>query len=207
MGFISSATTVNVEATLTFAGKKRLYQMIEGDGEFITKFTLGDSDSNYQAIPTTGPLDTGFVPEGGDHRPFHRSYVLYQGTYRPGVPVIFIDNEPAPTFKQFSIGGNATGNFIEFNVTTEWPTNDPYVEEYGALLKNPTQLSNDAFNRAFTIAKTGTAQFKLTFTGNLTLPELAQLIGESNDSKTDIIIEIKGSETRRKAFLNVELVT
>ena len=46
MGFISSSSTVTVKAKLTAAGRKKLFDSLETLNEqFITKFSLGDSDT------------------------------------------------------------------------------------------------------------------------------------------------------------------
>ncbi len=205
MGFIESATTVNVEAKLTFKGKQRLYNLIEGDGTFITKFGLGDSDTDYKAVPTTGPLDSGHVPETGSFKPRPRSLVLYKGMFRPGVPVIFFDNEPGPVDREFSIGSNSEGNTLVFNVSTQWPTGENYSEDYYYELQNPTSLSDEVFDRAFTIQKIG-AQFTLTFIGNLSINELTQLVGSVGDAFTDIVITITGRSTNKRTAMNVRLI-
>lgn len=56
MGFINSATTVTIQATLTNFGRKEL---IENDNSIFTHFILGDSDANYN---TSEKLTTGRVP-------------------------------------------------------------------------------------------------------------------------------------------------
>lgn len=63
MGFINSATTINVDVHLTSEGRRRL--LTAGAGTF-TNFGLGDSDINYKvAIPNSG---TGWIPDlTGDH--------------------------------------------------------------------------------------------------------------------------------------------
>lgn len=205
MAFISSASTVNVEATLTREGKKRLFGLIEGDGNFISRFTLGDSDTDYQAAATAGPLDSGHVPVPGDFRPVHRSYVLWNGSYMPGTPVIYIDNDAGPVNRDFAIGGNSVGSELQFYLNTEWPRGDTFTEGYNVTLKNPMQLSEDAFNRAFQLTKIAANSYKITFLGNLTLAELNALVGEANDSTTDIAVEIIGNISRRTTFLNVRL--
>lgn len=210
MGFISSATTVNVEATLTFAGKKRLYQLIEGDANFITRFGLGDSDTNYKVVPVAGALSSGYIPETGDFKPRMRSKVLWQGTFRPGKPVIFFDGEPGPVEREFSIGNNAQGRFIEFSMTTQWPTGEDYSETYYVEMQNPTSLSDDAFNRAFSLNGVGGGtdytSYKLTFVGELSINELAQLVGEAGDASTDIVINVTGKKSNKTVAMNIRLI-
>ena len=207
MAFISSSTTVNVEATLTFEGKKRLYRLIEGDAQFISRFTLGDSDANYKVIPTAGSLTPGKVPETGDFKPRPRSKLLYQGMFRPGKPVVFIDSEPGEVTRQLAIGNNAAeGVSFNFELSTQWPTGDDFVEDYWVELSNPTVLSDDAFNRIFNLEKIGTHTWRFSFTGDISIAELAVLTGSIGDAQTDVVIPIVGAQTNKETSINVVLV-
>lgn len=205
MGFINSGATVSVEAKLTHLGKKRLYQLIEGDANFISRFTLGDSDTNYKAVPTSGPLDSGYVPEPGDFKPKLRSTVLHQGMFRPGRPVILFNNEIGPITREFSIGQNAIGTYFDFEVKTQWPTGEDYTEEYYVAMQNPTSLSDEVFNRAFNLEKIGSTTWRFTFVGNLSSNEMEQLIGESNDAQTDILIPLTGKKSNKWEALRIIL--
>lgn len=68
MGFINSATTVTIQATLTNFGRKEL---IENDNSIFTHFILGDSDANYNTSETlvTGriPSNNGDLANGSDY--------------------------------------------------------------------------------------------------------------------------------------------
>jgi len=59
MGFITSATTVYLDLHTTEYGREFLLQ--GGLGDKITKFTLGDSDTDYKN--STNPLPSGYVPD------------------------------------------------------------------------------------------------------------------------------------------------
>jgi hypothetical protein len=62
MGFISSATTINIKGKLTPLGRQRL---ITNTNALITKFSLGDSDTNYTVF---SGLTNGQVPDfSGDN--------------------------------------------------------------------------------------------------------------------------------------------
>ena len=62
MGFINSATTINIKGKLTPTGRQRL---INGGGTSITNFILGDSDANYNVF---SGLTSGYVPDfSGDN--------------------------------------------------------------------------------------------------------------------------------------------
>lgn len=61
MGYINSASTIEMTAKLTKLGREKL---MNNSSNVFAKFSIGDSDSNYQ---TTGLISTGLVPEvGGD---------------------------------------------------------------------------------------------------------------------------------------------
>jgi hypothetical protein len=60
MGYISSSTTMTVTARLTPYGRKKLLSTSNVD--FVSYFSLGDSDANYQTIKT---LSGGEVPGDG----------------------------------------------------------------------------------------------------------------------------------------------
>ena len=57
MGFINSATTINIKGKLTPTGRQRL---INGGGTSITNFILGDSDANYNVF---SGLTSGYIPD------------------------------------------------------------------------------------------------------------------------------------------------
>ena len=62
MGFINSATTINIKGKLTPTGRQRL---VNGGGTSITNFILGDSDANYNVF---SGLTSGYIPDfSGDN--------------------------------------------------------------------------------------------------------------------------------------------
>lgn len=62
MGFINSATTINIKGKLTPTGRQKL---VNGGSSLITNFILGDSDANYNVF---SGLTSGYVPDfSGDN--------------------------------------------------------------------------------------------------------------------------------------------
>ena len=62
MGFIASATTINIKGKLTPTGRQRLANGLSG---LITYFVLGDSDTNYSVY---NGLTYGQIPDfSGDN--------------------------------------------------------------------------------------------------------------------------------------------
>lgn len=62
MGFINSATTINIKGKLTPTGRQRL---ANGASSLITNFILGDSDANYDVF---SGLESGQIPDfSGDN--------------------------------------------------------------------------------------------------------------------------------------------
>ena len=62
MGFINSATTINIKGKLTPNGRQRL---ANGASSLITNFILGDSDANYNVY---SGLTSGQIPDfSGDN--------------------------------------------------------------------------------------------------------------------------------------------
>lgn len=110
MGFISSATTVNIKGKLTPTGRQRL---ANGSSK-ITKFILGDSDANYF---TYEGLPSGYVPDfsgdnfglsinnGGSGYQF-RSGLIYKAN---------VDSKPVQTS---SNSVNITQNFTGYNTVS-----------------------------------------------------------------------------------------
>lgn len=208
MGFIASASTVTVEAKLTDDGRKKLYKSIEGDSNgFITKFTMGDSDSNYAAIVAGTPtLESGHVPETSDFKPNIRSFILYSGKYRPGIPVILINDNYAPDnglSNSISIGAN-TVTRLDFGLKTEWPKNSLFMEDYKIILQNPGNMSEVAFSSIFTITKNADGNYSFVFNG-ASQSDLDVLIGESKIGETTIPIKIIGKSTNQITLYNIEV--
>lgn len=210
MGFISGTSTVTVEAKLTDAGKKKLYESIETNSSgFITKFAVGDSDANYAAISAgAGALASGHVPEASEFRPTIRSFALYQGEYRPGIPVILVDNQYGSDngiTRELSIGANEVTNFL-FEGSTEWPKNEAFVEQYMAYLQNPGNMTDKTLQRLFTVAQTPRG-WAFQFNGGASDQEMLMLIGASGAGNyTTIPVKVVGRTTHAQVMYNIQLV-
>ena len=210
MGFISGTSTVTVEAKLTDAGKKKLYESIETNSSgFITKFAVGDSDANYAAVAAgSGSLEAGHVPEASEFKPSIRSFALYKGQYRPGIPVILVDNEYGSDngiIRQLSIGGNVTTNFL-MDIKTEWPKDEAFSEGYSLTIQNPGNLSDEQMRRYFTVAQT-TRGWAFQFNGGLNLQDLTIIMGAFNSGGyTTIPVKIVGRTTNASVMYNIQLV-
>lgn len=221
MGFISGTSTVSVQARLTDAGKRKLYESIESQtGSFITQFGLGDSDANYVAIDEgSGSLEAGHVPEAGDFLSKPRSFAIYQGIYRPGVPVILKNGDPIPELDEtIDISGNDS-NVVRVALKTEWPKGQLFNENYWVELNNPTSISNDRFNEIFSwsmidapggVDQNGNSMtikvLEVRFNGGLSLSEIVQLAG-NGDGETDFYINITGQQSRRFTRINFRVVS
>jgi len=211
MGFISSSSTITVQAKLTDAGKKKLYDSIENTNSgFITKFAVGDSDANYAAIEAgTSQLLTGHVPEASAFKPSLRSYLLYKGNYRPGVPVILIDNQYGGNnglTKQLSVGSNIQASVL-FSPTTEWPKDEVFTESYKVSIQNPGNISQSSLDRLFTISYQATGQWKFQFNGNISLDDIGILAGAyASGNMTVIPLKILGLITNAYIMYNIQLV-
>lgn len=208
MGFINSATTVNVTAVLTNAGKEKLYNSIEGGGNirFITQFGLGDSDANYAAIDVGTPkLSSGHVPEASEFVPSPRSFALYQGRYRPGFPVLLINGTPGPeVFTTLSIGNNQPTS-LQFRITSEWPKNTVIEEGYFPQILYPTNLPSISFRALFAMTNNGNGLYTFTFNGNASDQDLLTLLGASRMGSTTIPIKIGGYNTQQFVTYYIEV--
>ena len=216
MGLISGSSTVTVQAKLTDAGKKKLYDSIEmGNSGFITKFAIGDSDANYASIDAGGSvLASGHVPEVSGFRPSIRSFALYKGQYRPGVPIILVDGQYGSDngiSRSLSIGGiNSAPDqriSILFDVTTEWPKDEQFVETYKIEIQNPGNLTSERLNRYFTafyhqLAK----QFAFSLNGPLNITDLHLLSGLYGSANGTVIpVKLTGKITNAQVTYNIML--
>ena len=167
---------------------------------------MGDSDGNYAAIGSGTPqLPSGFVPETGDFFPSLRSYVLYQGKYRPGFPTLLANEEYGPeVFAQMSIGSNQPTS-LSFKITSEWPKNTPVEETYFTWMMRPGQIDDDVFRDLFTLERGGNGEYTLRFTGNAAEHDLLSLIGKYRMGSTTIPFRIVGFETHQTLMYYVEV--
>ena len=202
MAFVETGATVVLEAQLTDYGKKKLYESIEGGdvGSFITKFALGDSDTDYLAI-TNGvdPTTLENIPIPGDFKPSLRSFALYKGTYRPGPPRIFKDGNEDDLNVEFSIALNKE-NKMTFNLHTEWPAAEAFPEDYTVELIGPTSIEESRWNELFSyrlINNTDGQTLEVTFHGGLQLHELTYLMGNNADLGSDFYARIIGNQSNK----------
>lgn len=213
MGFIGSSTTVTVQAKLTAAGRKKLFDSLETVNEpFITKFALGDSDAYYPSIEAgDGILPSGKVPEPGEYKPKIRSYLLAEGQYKPAVAHIVVDGRYGGAeghFETFPIGNNKPREQV-YKIETEWPKKQRYEEEYviNFDLAGTTPGIIGDFSRYFT-ANFGSDSITLSFLGNVPLDILQNIIGEDTETNNGWTIQfrIEGQESSVVTVLNVDFV-
>ncbi len=202
MGLIASGTTVELQATLTDYGKQMLYESIEGGttANLIDSFALGDSDANYSAMDNgTDILESGHVPADTGFMAMPRSYALFNGIYRPGKPIVLKDGDEDIITRDFAIGGNLPTT-MTFQITTEWPASESFIEEYwmelfgGSIFTN--QRWREIFNARIITNETG-AQLEVTFTGNLNLIDVSRLSGVSNDLESDFHVNMTGKQSHK----------
>jgi hypothetical protein len=209
MGLLSGTSTVTVNAFLTNAGKRKIFNAIQdGDASgFITKFCLGDSDSNYASIEAgNGVLGSGHVPEASDYMPSLRSYALFSGQYRPGKPVILIGEDYGPEINlDMSVGSNNEKIFINFAVNTEWPKNSSFKESTKLVSTKPSWMSQAVFDRLFTLAPLPNGTWAFQFNGGATEDELDALLGVSRTGSSTITLNAIGSITNQTAVIYVEI--
>jgi len=201
MGLIpQSGTTIELQAVLTDYGKAKLYQSIEGGTttNLIDSFALGDSDANYAAIAAgTDILAAGHVPADTGFKAKARSYLLYNGLYRPGKPIVLKDGDDDEIIRDFKIGGNAPKT-ITFQITTEWPVGENFSEGYWMELYGGNQFSTERWREIFAariIPNSAGAQLEVTFTGDLNISDVGRLSGMANDLETDFHINMTGKQS------------
>lgn len=199
MGFIASSSTVSVYAKLTDAGKKKLYDSIErGSSGFVTKFGLGDSDTDYVAIDAGTPtLSSGYVPEVSNFKPAIRSFAMYTGIRNPSIPMILINGDYGTNtgiYRDLSIASNQSST-ISFTVSTEWPKDTTYSENYSVEIQNTGNLTQEKLNQFFTLAQPAQRLPRTTwafaFNGGLSTEDLVTLIGAFTNGNNGTIVPIK----------------
>jgi len=211
MGFIPSGSTVSVTAYLTDKGREKLYNSIESNSSgFITKFTLGDSDTQYSIIDSVGAgiLSTGQVPEASEFKPGIRSNILYKGRFRPGKPVILIEDQvpvAGDVWKTIAVGGPEAMSFT-FTIRTEWPKNTPYAEQYRVeMTPDGGQITQKEFNSLFSITPIGGAQYRFNFLGTNDGVQFEKLFGINYNGFTTVSTVITGKDSNIKARFNVNV--
>ncbi len=138
MGYINSAATVNIVGKLTPTGRKK---MALGGSTIITKFSLGDSDANYNVVEG---LNFGEVPEicgnnygtitnnGGLDYQF-RSRLLYTGssTKKPVLNSTFNINDNYSDIGYKTI--NYSANTISHKIINKYNYNDSSTNLFYSL--------------------------------------------------------------------------
>ena len=230
MGFINSATTVTVEAFLTAAGRKKLFDSLETVNEpFITKFALGDSDCNYAAVDAGfGILQTGQVPNAGEWKPQIRSFLLQQGMYKPAVAHIVLDGRYGGAeghYATFPIGAN-TPYQQKYKFETEWPKGSRYEEDYHVQYSMGNAAAagggglatlglffeffelNFITNASDLPGAAPRGEFWLTFKGGMDLATLQNIIGADNETNNGWTnqVRVEGMESSIVTTLDIDLV-
>lgn len=228
MGFIASSSTVSVQAFLTAAGRKKLFDSLETVNEqFITKFALGDSDCNYAAINAGfGALLAGSVPQAGEWKPRIRSFLLQSGAYKPSVAQIVIDGRYAGSeghYRTFPIGSNVTQQ-QKYKIETEWPKGSKHLESYAVQFSiagsssslQDAVLFSEYFDvqyiatdeQAATDSQLNVGEIWLTFKGGMDLSTLQNIIGPDNETNNGWTLEIRieGLESSVVTTLDIDFV-
>jgi len=214
MGFINSASTVTVQAFLTAAGRKKLFDSLETVNEpFITKFALGDSDANYGSIEAGfGTLNAGAVPEAGEWKPRIRSFVLAQDRYKPSVAHILVNGRYGGSeghYSTFPIGNN-NATQQTYKIETEWPKGTRYEESYdidltmaGANGLSDVGLFVDLFDWSFE-----GGVITLSFRGDADQSVLDNIIGANEETNNGWTLQfrIEADESAVTTVLNVDFV-
>lgn len=208
MGFINSATTVTVQAYLTKRGKQILHERAaNASGPLITKFALGDSDTDYNAIEAGyGPLDAGVVPESSEWTPAIRSFAIANGTYFPGTPLIIINDQATQFIATEMLINYTQTSELTFNVRTEWPANTSYSEQYKIDIINPSEVSEETFNKIFTIDFVSENTLKIRYNANAGgVIQLTGIASITQISGVDFSVVITGKETNASTTINVDV--
>ena len=219
MGFISGTTgTITVQAKLTDYGKEIIHGHIDGynlsdivrlpanpSGKLITRFALGDSDIDYEAIEAYegGKPTVGEVPEASAFRPTIRSFVLQEGTFRPGVPIMFVNGSagPDPLSVPFSVPDAAPGvvEVASYTVATEWPRNSEYNEVYDleVLSAEGGSITDKLARKAFIVTWTKpNSVFRVDYHRSALTADERSII-ETVATTSDISIVVNGTTTNK----------
>ena len=210
MGFVPSSSTVAVTATLTVAGKKKLFEALGSNTpSFISKFGLGDSDANYDSIAGGfGTLSTGNVPEISEFKPKFRGSVIAKGDYIPGVGRVLVDGVFGIEFaSSMAVGANKITELI-WEIGTEWPRNTEYNEAYSIEVSLPENISDtDKLLKFLKIELDKTNKLSVKFLGNASPQTLTTLFGSKTggNNSTTISIRIAGKDSGAISVINLDL--
>lgn len=163
MGFISSASTISLDAHLTQKGRER---MLLGLNQQIVKFTLGDSDTNYLI---DYPLVPGTVPDvTGDHSDCIisvsegvniKSYVPFEETIVSALKVHFVKD---------SVRYNSLIVEVDLGNLAKYMLENSTTATYDITLTNPfltlyEGITIDSLNDAGAILTTTTEEIYFEF--------------------------------------------
>lgn len=217
MSFVPTGNTVEVQAFLTAKGRKKLFDSLEGGANesFVTRFALGDSDANYDAIDAGfGTLASGTVPSAGEFMPRIRSYVLYRGQYKPSPGLILVNGEykgEGGHMFEFPIG-NETPRTQRYEIETEWPKGSIYGEEYAVSLSFSDQVTGGlGFLAAFAQAFNFTFENRIwtvEYTGNLDPQVRDAILGDETSGKggLSVIGRIEGRDSQLVTTITIDFV-
>lgn len=211
MGFISSASTVTVQAFLTTDGKKKLFDSIDaGESGFASKFSLGDSDIDYRVIENGNPiLSGGSVPEASNFKPRMKSYVLSAGKYFPAIPTLLVDGSSGPVFNtylQLSLSqDNLSNSFRNIQLGTEWPRGTTVSEEYRVEIVYPSGIiTEEVFDRLFNV-RLNNSTLIISQISPLDLSDIASFTGVITNGEVVFSVRIVGETSHAISVLNVIL--
>jgi hypothetical protein len=183
MGFISSATTINIKGKLTPIGRQRL---ASGLGATITNFSLGDSDANYNVFLG---LDSGEVPDfSGDNLGFssNNGGINYQLRSK----LLFKSNIDKKPVEPISNNINATLYPLGFN-TVEYSGDTISQHIINRNDFNTDRLTNLFYSFGLPIDNQSASLYTSTLSNNGGFADTA-LSGISSD--TILVIGIDGGE-------------
>lgn len=220
MGFIEqTGSTVEVKATLTEYGKKKLFSAIKGDidisNNFITRFSLGDSDCNYNiSVGQNEVLESGHVPDVDVNDPRLKSMALYTGNYPPGKPIVYVDgNNDTNIYRDFYIDYLGGLQQTTFTLLCKWADRD-FNEEYNVLTNvHSNYISNISGGQSgkplfWTIqngASAGSKVLTIGYNSNFQDLRLAQKFIVNNNI-LDIPFEVIGKKTKVSKSISVKML-
>jgi hypothetical protein len=213
MGFIATSSTVSVEAFLTRRGKRILHENAGNPTvPLITQFSLGDSDAEYNSITLGyGTLSGGVVPESAEFRPAIRGYALAEGSYRPGIPIVVVNDQIFQEHDVEMLINGADPSILTFNLRTEWPSNTPYEEEYFIEIDPPYEMSEETFALLFNVrvltADDGSDYLAIVYNENGTALNLtgARILAQA--STVGFSVVVIGKDTNASTTISVDVRT
>lgn len=207
MGFLSTASTVTVQAFLTKKGREILHQNAGNiSGPLISKFAFGDSDTDYNVIEAGhGPLSGATVPEAGEWQPSIRGFAIARGTYAPGTPLIIVNDQDTHIVSTEMLINHAEVSWVEFDIRTEWPSNSPYTETYKLDIVKPQEISDEVFNQLFTVSFIHPKRVRIQYNGAATSLGLSGVATLTQVAGSDFSVVVTGKDTNASTTINVDV--